>query len=50
VAGAAFKSGLFAKLFLLLVAFKKVILIAGVGIAAWVWKLVKGRASAAPAA
>jgi len=45
VAGAAFKSGLLAKLLLLLVAFKKVILIAGAAIAAWVWKFIKGRPS-----
>ncbi len=50
VAGAAFKSGLLAKLLVLIVAFKKVILIAGAAIAAWVWKLVKGRFSPAPAA
>jgi uncharacterized membrane-anchored protein len=48
VAGAAFKSGLLAKLLLLLIAFKKVILIVGAGMAAWVWKLVKGRSSTAP--
>jgi uncharacterized membrane-anchored protein len=53
VAGAAFKSGLLAKLLVLLVAFKKVILIAGAAIVAGVWKLVKSRSSshtAAPAA
>lgn len=50
VAGAAFKSGLLAKLLVLVVAFKKVILIAGAGLAAWVWKLVKGRSSPAPTA
>ncbi len=50
VAGAAFKSGLLAKLLVLIVAFKKVILIAGAGMAAWVWKLVKGRSSPAQTA
>lgn len=45
VAGAAFKSGLLAKLLVLIVAFKKVILIAAAGGAAWVWKLMKGRSS-----
>jgi uncharacterized membrane-anchored protein len=45
VAGAAFKSGLLAKLLVLIIAFKKVIVIAGVGLLAWVWKLVKGRSS-----
>jgi len=49
VAGAAFKSGLLAKLLLLIVAFKKVILIAVAGGAAWVWKLMKSRSSSAPA-
>ncbi|MDF0668084.1 MAG: DUF2167 domain-containing protein [Nitrospira sp.] len=48
VAGAAFKSGLLAKLLVLLIAFKKVIVIGAVGIAAWVWKLVKGRSSPKP--
>lgn len=48
VAGAAFKSGLLAKLLVLLVAFKKIIVICGVGIVAWVWKLVKGRSSPKP--
>lgn len=48
VAGAAFKSGLLAKLLVLIVAFKKVILIAAAGGAAWVWKLMKGRSSPAP--
>ena len=50
VAGAAFKSGLLAKLLVLIVAFKKVILIVGAGGAAWVWKLMKGRSSPAPTA
>jgi uncharacterized membrane-anchored protein len=50
VAGAAFKSGLLAKLLLLIVAFKKVILIAVAGGAAWAWKLLKSRSSAPPAA
>lgn len=45
VAGAAFKSGLLAKLLVMIIAFKKVILIAGAGVAAWVWKLMKGRSS-----
>lgn len=45
VAGAAFKSGLLAKLLVMVVAFKKVILIGAAGIGAWVWKLVKGRSS-----
>ena len=48
VAGAAFKSGLLAKLLLLIVAFKKVILIAVAGGAAWVWKLMKSRSSSPP--
>ncbi|MFO0774082.1 MAG: DUF2167 domain-containing protein [Nitrospiraceae bacterium] len=43
IAGAAFKSGLLAKLLLLLVAFKKVILVAGAGLIGWIYKLVKGR-------
>jgi len=50
VAGAAFKSGLLAKLLVLIVAFKKVILITAAGGAAWVWKLMKGRSSPAPTA
>ena len=45
VAGAAFKSGLFAKLLVLLIAFKKVVLLAGAGLIGLVWKLVKGRSS-----
>ena len=48
VAGAAFKSGLLAKLLVLIVAFKKVILIAAAGGAAWAWKFMKGRSSPAP--
>jgi uncharacterized membrane-anchored protein len=50
VAGAAFKSGLLAKLLVLIVAFKKVILIAVAGGAAWVWKLMNSRSSPAPTA
>lgn len=50
VAGAAFKSGLLAKLLLLIVAFKKVILIAVAGGAAWIWKLMKSRSSPPPTA
>lgn len=50
VAGAAFKSGLFAKLLVLIVAFKKVIFIAGAAVVAWVWKVVKGRSSTTPSA
>ena len=50
VAGAAFKSGLFAKLLVLLIAFKKVILLAGVAVIGWVWKIVKGRSSTRPSA
>ena len=48
VAGAAFKSGLLAKLLVLIIAFKKVILVAVAGGAAWVWKLMKSRSSSAP--
>lgn len=50
VAGAAFKSGLLAKLLVLIVAFKKVLLIAAAGGAAWMWRLMKGRSSPAPTA
>jgi uncharacterized membrane-anchored protein len=50
VAGAAFKSGLLAKLLVLIVAFKKVLLIAAAGGAAWIWRLMKGRSSPAPTA
>jgi uncharacterized membrane-anchored protein len=50
VAGAAFKSGLFAKLLVLVIAFKKVLLLAGAGVVAWVWKVVKGRSSTTPSA
>jgi uncharacterized membrane-anchored protein len=50
VAGAAFKSGLLAKLLVLIVAFKKVLLIAAAGGAAWMWRLMKGRSSPAPSA
>lgn len=50
IAGAAFKSGLFAKLLVLIVAFKKVIFIAGAAVAAWVWKVVKGCSSTTPSA
>jgi uncharacterized membrane-anchored protein len=50
VAGVAFKSGLFAKLLVLIIAFKKVILLAGVAVVAWVWKIVKGRSTTTPSA
>jgi uncharacterized membrane-anchored protein len=50
IAGAAFKSGLFAKLFVLILAFKKVILLAGAALIGLVWKLVKGRSSTTPSA
>lgn len=50
VAGAAFKSGLFAKLLVLLIAFKKVILLAGAALIGVVWRLVKGRSSTTPSA
>lgn len=50
VAGAAFKSGLIAKLLVLLIAFKKVILLAGAALIGVVWKLVKGRSSTTPSA
>lgn len=50
IAGAAFKSGLFAKLFVLILAFKKVILLAGAALIGVVWKLVKGRSSSTPSA
>ncbi len=50
VAGAAFKSGLFAKLLLLIIAFKKVILLAGVAVVGWVWKIMKGRSTPRPSA
>lgn len=50
VAGAAFKSGLFAKLLVLIIAFKKVILLAGVAVVGWVWKIVKGRSRTMPSA
>jgi uncharacterized membrane-anchored protein len=50
VAGAAFKSGLLAKLLVLIVAFKKVLLIAAAGGAAWMWRLMKGRSSPSPTA
>ena len=50
IAGAAFKSGLFAKLLVLIIAFKKVILLAGVAVIGFIWKLVKGRSSTTPSA
>ena len=50
VAGAAFKSGLFAKLLVMIIAFKKVILLAGVAVVGWVWKIVKGRSTPPPSA
>lgn len=50
VAGAAFKSGLFAKLLVLVIAFKKVLLLAGAGVVALVWKVVKERSSTTPSA
>lgn len=50
IAGAAFKSGLFAKLLVLILAFKKVILLAGAALIGLVWKLVKGRSSTTPSA
>lgn len=50
VAGVAFKSGLFAKLLVLILAFKKVILFAGAALIGLVWKLVKGRSSTTPSA
>ncbi|MBX3324967.1 MAG: DUF2167 domain-containing protein [Nitrospira sp.] len=50
VAGAAFKSGLLAKLLVLIIAFKKVILLAGAAVVAWVWKIVKGRSTTTPSA
>lgn len=50
VAGAAFKSGLFAKLLVLIIAFKKVILLAGAALIGLVWRLVKGRSSTTPSA
>lgn len=45
VAGAAVKSGLLAKLLLMVVAFKKVLLLAGAGLIGWIYKLVKGRST-----
>ena len=50
IAGAAFKSGLLAKLLVLIIAFKKVILLAGVAVIGFIWKLVKGRSSTTPSA
>ena len=50
VAGAAFKSGLFAKLLVMIIAFKKVILLAGVAVVGWVWRIVKGRSTPPPSA
>lgn len=50
VAGAAFKSGLFAKLLVFILAFKKVILLAGVAVVGWVWKIMKGRSTPKPSA
>ncbi len=50
IAGAAFKSGLVAKLLVLILAFKKVILLAGATLIGLVWKLVKGRSSTTPSA
>ncbi|MEQ1794365.1 MAG: DUF2167 domain-containing protein [Nitrospira sp.] len=50
VAGAAFKSGLLAKLLVLIIAFKKAILIGAAGIGTWAWKVFKGRSSANPSA
>ena len=50
IAGAAFKSGLFAKLLVLIFAFKKAILLAGAALIGLVWKLVKGRSSTTPSA
>lgn len=45
IAGAAVKSGLLAKLLLMVVAFKKVLLLAGAGLIGWIYKLVKGRST-----
>ena len=50
VAGAAFKSGLLAKLLVFLIAFKKIIIIVAIGIVAWVAKLFKARSSPKPTA
>ena len=40
-------TAIFLVMVVLIVAFKKVILIAGAGVAAWVWKLMKRRSSPA---
>jgi uncharacterized membrane-anchored protein len=50
IAGAAFKSGLFAKLLVLIIAFKKVILIVVLTIGAWFLKMLKGRPTPTPPA
>ncbi len=50
VAGAAFKSGLLAKLFVLLVAFKKVIFVVALAIGGWLVKFFTGRRASAHSA